>query len=510
MAVIGDRYYIGGVGMVYYFVCFVVAWLLTAIYFYKWKNTYSLFITLSFIAVDVMSFGSWLLSMAQSTHEAIMAQCVMYSGGSFAAMLVMFSIFDICKLQIKKIYRYAFFLFGLLIFASSLTIGHLPLFYKSVTLSQHAGATVLIKEYGPMHTVYYISLGIDFLLAIIALIYSLKKKKGVSQKNAVLLLICFFVCIVSFAAGKIWGTIDIINAEFDLILLTYIFISDRFVLYDVDATALQTLRKSNFVGIVSFDLHRRYLGCNDTAKEYFPELQRLKIDRTTTEPVFLDWIQEMEKNQKLKKTISGEDRFYSLEGQYLMDGKKIRGIQFILMDCTDEKEYQKFLKNAAITDDMTHLLNRRAFEDEVNDIRVQGRTTDLVIASFDLNGLKKVNDTMGHYAGDELICAAAEKISESFSSIGTVFRIGGDEFEVIAHCKPEILNECMEVFRQKCAEWKGVYSQELSVSKGYAFYSENASLDIFELIREADKRMYSDKSEFYRTSGHDRRRRTDA
>ena len=142
--------------MVYYFVCFVVAWLLTAIYFYKWKSTYSTFITLSFIAVDVMSFGSWQLSMAQSTGEAIMAQCFMYSGGAFTPILVMFSIFDICKLQIKKIYRYSIFLFGLLIYASSLTVGHLPIFYKSVILSHNAGATILIKEYGPMHTVYYI------------------------------------------------------------------------------------------------------------------------------------------------------------------------------------------------------------------------------------------------------------------------------------------------------------------------------------------------------------------
>ena len=155
--------------MVYYFVCFVVSWLLTAIYFYKWKSTYSVFITLSFIAVDVMNFGAWQLSVAENTREAIMAQCVMYSGGSFATMLVMFSIFDICKLRIKKIYRFAIFMFGLLIFASSLTIGHSQIFYKSVMLSKYGGATVLIKEYGPMHTVYYISLGIDFLVAIIAL-----------------------------------------------------------------------------------------------------------------------------------------------------------------------------------------------------------------------------------------------------------------------------------------------------------------------------------------------------
>lgn len=495
--------------MVYYFVCFVVSWLLTAIYFYKWKSTYSVFITLSFIAVDVMNFGAWQLSVAENTREAIMAQYVMYSGGSFATMLVMFSIFDICKLRIKKIYRFAIFMFGLLIFASSLTIGHSQIFYKSVMLSKYGGATVLIKEYGPMHTVYYISLGIDFLVAIIALVYSLRKKKEISKKNAFLLLFCFFICIVSFAAGRILGTVDIINAAFNLVLLTYIFVSDRFVLYDVDATAVQTLQKSNYVGIISFDLHQCFLGCNSAAKEYFPELGFLKVDRVTTEPEFLEWIREMEKNHELKKTISRKERFYSLEGQYLMDGKKVRGIQFILLDCTDEKEYQKYLKKVAITDAMTHLLNRRAFEDEVKEISGHELPGDFVIISLDLNGLKKVNDTIGHFAGDELICAAAEKITDSFSSIGTVFRIGGDEFEVIARCSRDELNESLMKFQQKCEEWKGTCSHELSISKGYAFHNENSYMDVFELIREADRQMYSDKSEYYRLSGNDRRRRTE-
>ncbi len=495
--------------MIFYFVCFVISWLLTAIYFYKWKSTYSVFITLSFIAVDVMNFGAWQLSMSQDIREAIMAQCTMYSAGAFAAMLVMFSIFDICKLQLKKIFRFSIFMFGVLIYASSLTIGHSQIFYKSVSLSKHAGATVMIKEYGPMHTVYYISLGLDFLIAIIGLLYSLKKKKEVSKKNAFLLLFCFFICIVAFAGGRMFGTVDIICAAYNLVLLTYIFISDRFVLYDVDATAIQTLKKSNYVGIVSFDLHRCFLGCNSAAKEYFPEILQLEVDRVTTEPEFLEWIREMENTGELKKTISRGERFYSLEGQFLMDGRKTRGIQFILLDCTDEKEYQKYLKNVAITDDMTRLLNRRAFEDDVKKYREQEIPDDIVIISFDLNGLKKVNDTIGHFAGDELICAAAEKISDMFSSVGPVYRIGGDEFEVVARCNREEIDERITKFQQKCAEWKGQYSNELSVSKGVAFRNENPSMDIYGLIREADRQMYANKSAYYTQSGNDRRRRSD-
>ena len=51
--------------------------------------------------------------------------------------------------------------------------------------------------------------------------------------------------------------------------------------------------------------------------------------------------------------------------------------------------------------------------------------------SIDLNGLKRVNDTYGHVAGDELIRAAADCMKNSFNEYGKIYRIGGDEFAVI-------------------------------------------------------------------------------
>ena len=500
---------VGGEFMAYYFICFVVTWILMAIYFIKWKNTYNTFVTLSYIAVAITNFGYWQLAMTQNVREAIMAQYFAYTGSAFMTVLILFSIFDICKIRVKKIYRFILFAIDVVVYASSLTIGHYPIFYKSVEIAKKGDATVMIKEYGPMHTVYYLSLVLFILIAIVTLVYALKKKSEISKTNAILLLMCFFVCMISFAVGRVLHTYDLITAVTNLVLLTYIIISDRFVLYDVDTTAIQALQKSNTVGIISFDMRHRFLGCNHVAKEYFPELDNLRIDYKITDSEFLEWISEMEKNGEFKKTISVKDHFFSLEGRYLKVGSKIRSIQFILLDCTYEMEYQEYLKKTAVTDDMTHLLNRRAFETEAKKYLEQEMPDNLVVISFDLNGLKKVNDTVGHHAGDELICAASEKISEAVSPIGTAYRIGGDEFEAIAYCEHGKLDEILTAFSQSCAEWSGEFSKQLSISKGYAFHSENPTMDIYGLVREADKQMYSDKSLFYRSSGNDRRRRSD-
>ncbi len=495
--------------MAYYFTCFAVTWILTAIYFIKWKSTYNTFVTLSYFAVAISNFGYWQLAMAQNVREAIMAQYLAYTGSSFMTVLILLSIFDICKIRVKKSYRLALFAVDFFVYACSLTIGHSQIFYKSVSITEKYGITVLVKEYGPMHTVYYLSLVLYFLIAIVTLIYALKKKSEISKRNAILLLFCFFFCMFSFVMGRVLGTFDLITTATNLVLLTYIIISDRFVLYDVDATAIQTLQKTNTVGIITFDLHRRFLGCNHVAKEYFPELGSLRIDNMTTDSDFLEWISEMEKNGEFKQTISRKEHFFSLEGRYLKVGSKIRSIQFILLDCTDEMEYREYLKKTAVTDDMTQLLNRRAFENEAKKYLEQEMPDNLVIISFDLNGLKKVNDTIGHHAGDELICAASERISKAISPIGTAYRIGGDEFEAIAYCDHEKLDEILTAFKQGCAEWEGEYSKLLSISKGYAFHSENPTMDIYGLVREADKQMYSDKSLFYRSNGNDRRRRSD-
>lgn len=57
-----------------------------------------------------------------------------------------------------------------------------------------------------------------------------------------------------------------------------------------------------------------------------------------------------------------------------------------------------------------------------------GLDDDFVYVSFDVNGLKIVNDSLGHLAGDEVIIAAADCISKTFGKVGTVYRVGGDEF----------------------------------------------------------------------------------
>lgn len=104
-----------------------------------------------------------------------------------------------------------------------------------------------------------------------------------------------------------------------------------------------------------------------------------------------------------------------------------------LHKCIDEykktiEEQTKQLEKLSFEDSLTGLFNRNKFNLDMQDFE-KILLSRLGVAAIDLNGLKRVNDRMGHSAGDHLICRAANHIASMFA--GRCYRIGGDEFVVI-------------------------------------------------------------------------------
>ena len=165
------------------------------------------------------------------------------------------------------------------------------------------------------------------------------------------------------------------------------------------------------------------------------------------------------------------------------------------------------LANASFRDQSTGLYNRRAFEEEKERLRASVLPEDFVFLSADLNGLKTANDSLGHAAGDELICGAADCLRDAFGQRGKVFRIGGDEFAAMLRVSPDELADGLRDFDELMDAWSGELVKTLSISYGLASSREFPSETITELGLIADERMYAAKEAYYRTSGNDRRRR---
>jgi len=176
----------------------------------------------------------------------------------------------------------------------------------------------------------------------------------------------------------------------------------------------------------------------------------------------------------------------------------------------EEKKHEEKLIHRTRTDELTGLLNRRAYDEDVYEHNAIPDKDNYVSMSLDVNGLKIINDSLGHAAGDELLVGASECMKKCLGAYGNIYRTGGDEFVAILHCESNKLKEVLDYFEVTMNNWSGKKVGSLSISYGYISSSEEPNMSVRELSAIADKRMYEAKSEHYRKKGVDRRGRQDA
>ena len=163
------------------------------------------------------------------------------------------------------------------------------------------------------------------------------------------------------------------------------------------------------------------------------------------------------------------------------------------------KQYmlQAELGNLALTDGLTGLYNRRGFmalaERQLKIGRRSGR--GMLLFVMDVDRLKQINDSFGHFEGDRALKRTAEVLEETFRDSDVVARLGGDEFAVLAieasgHSEASIKTRLFECLKAISAEQS---RYEISLSLGVARFDPNSRTSIGELMVKADQAMYEQK-----------------
>ena len=159
----------------------------------------------------------------------------------------------------------------------------------------------------------------------------------------------------------------------------------------------------------------------------------------------------------------------------------------------------KVQKVAITTDVLTGVASRYAYAEMLNRLNsAETLPKDLTVFSIDINALKSVNDRLGHAAGDELICGAADCIQRAVGKGGVCYRTGGDEFIVISEMDEKQAQETLSRLKQNAAAWHGEKVGELYLSAGVARAVDYPGLTGEKLVIEADMAMYDEKADFYR------------
>jgi diguanylate cyclase (GGDEF)-like protein/PAS domain S-box-containing protein len=169
------------------------------------------------------------------------------------------------------------------------------------------------------------------------------------------------------------------------------------------------------------------------------------------------------------------------------------GLVVILTDITERKQLEKRLTELSLYDSLTGLYNRTFFQEEIQRLE-DDRYFPMGIIVCDINGLKLINDTLGHDKGDELLRAAADILRQCFRQSDILARIGGDEFTVLLpNSGEEIVQACCRRIREEV----GRFNQQsagfgISLALGYAV-DQAPPTDLEGLFKRADDAMYKEK-----------------
>jgi len=185
-------------------------------------------------------------------------------------------------------------------------------------------------------------------------------------------------------------------------------------------------------------------------------------------------------------TIMSISSIFDKPGEY-------NGALIMVTDITERKKAEEQLKYMSLRDPLTGLYNRAYFEEGMKHLESY-RFARVGIIMCDVDGLKLINDTLGHNAGDSILMAAADIIKECFRAGDVVARVGGDEFAVLLlNTERDVIETACHRMRQAISEYNSSHLElPLSLSIGFAV-SAGKSIPMNGLYKEADYNMYKEK-----------------
>jgi|WetSurMetagenome_2_1015567.scaffolds.fasta_scaffold43939_2 diguanylate cyclase (GGDEF)-like protein/PAS domain S-box-containing protein len=272
------------------------------------------------------------------------------------------------------------------------------------------------------------------------------------------------------------------------------------------------LYKSNFYCIYVHDLDGRFLNANNAALNLLgyneEELSRLSFasflpeEQISAASRFIEYLkcsraQERPIELRLRRK-TGEYVWVETEASVIYLQGMPFAIQWVARDITSSKKIIDDLHALSIIDDLTGLYNRRGFLTLAErHIRLARRMKKEMLLLFaDVDGLKAINDTLGHQEGDKALIDTSNILRNTFRETDVVARIGGDEFAVLAidalhgttQAVTKRLQENMRSYREKNG-----HKYSLSISTGITIHNARQLCSVEELLVSADKKMYRQK-----------------
>jgi len=275
-------------------------------------------------------------------------------------------------------------------------------------------------------------------------------------------------------------------------------------LFDLEPIARDVLIEMLSDGVVVLDAQSRLVDANPEAQKIFA-WSAVPVGQFA-EQVMGGWVSQtglgaVEKSLKFEsqRTTDLHTTYYEVTISVLKSkgGARI-GYLILVHDISDLKEVEYKLQELSLVDDLTGLTNRRGLN--LLAVQLLGMSNRMrlnaILLYIDMDGLKIINDTLGHATGDRALKDLAALLRSTFRASDIITRLGGDEFVILALESAEnpssvILQRLEDNLSQHNAQPNREYTLSFSYGTAHHRWDNPSSLDI--LLAEADKNMYIQK-----------------
>lgn len=466
----------------------------------NWRGKEYSCLVLFCISTLVNNIGAFIEIVADQSNEILIGTKFSYIGKVFIPLTFFLFVMQYCEIKVHPKIQIILTIFHLSIAGLVFTYPYQHLFYTSVEFTTDGLFPHNKYGHGIMYNVYTACL-VGYFIAVFAVIINiLRKEKRKKRKIQMYYMLACAVCAISGFVVFLTG----ITKGYDTTSLSYaictVLMAIALTKYDLLDT-LELVR--NYVidnlslEIIATDEDDRIIYYNQPIHDIYPEFNENSYE------IVGSLISLCEKDEILEK----DNKVYKPEYKELLKNGQYRGHILTLSDITDSYNYAQLITKMTEIDPLTGLYNRFAYEYRISEIKKLPEIPEnLIIFAMDINGLKTVNDSKGHDAGDSMIYDAAQCIKRGIGGSGECYRIGGDEFAAVItaeNADPAEIKKKIEDEAETCQN----ENYKVSISIGYCCGNEQENMVPEDYEQLADKMMYREKENYYIAKGINRRER---
>lgn len=183
-----------------------------------------IWLLLMFVSVFVCDLGYFLLSVSKTLAQALMSNRIAYLGSVFLPFFMLMMILNLCRIHCQNRFCAALLWVCVIVFGIAASPGYLTVYYKTVSIEIVDGVTMLVREYGPLHSLYYLYLFLYFGGMLCVVGYSIAKKQTLSYIHGGFLLAAVLVNIA------VWLAEQFLPRGFEALSVSYI-LSENLILF---------------------------------------------------------------------------------------------------------------------------------------------------------------------------------------------------------------------------------------------------------------------------------------